>query len=311
MIEVDGFFERLHETEAEAAGSALHLGRGQFGEVCGLKPDVDLSRESSRNLDVLNRSRNVALVRADPVADHARAQHVGDEFVALAVPDEQRRTRTAAAVDLEEVLLLVAGDLNFVFQHARGPQHADDVGLLGVAQADDDVGGVLSQVAVGAVDFELLPVAAGENFDLGADSGFVVGQSLEREPQPVILIAAFIAQQHRWPVILRDEQVSGAVVVVVAGDDGARIFQLNLVETNVGGDVLEAVRSEIAEEANFALAVFRFADGDEVDPAVVVVVEGGDAVGPEPSWFREVSLARRLAVVVAPERYACPVVHPS
>ena len=218
----------------------------------------------------------------DPVPDHARAQHVGDELVALAIPDKQRGTRTAAAVDLQEVLLLVAGDLNFVLQHAGGPQHADDVGFLGIAQADDDVGGILSEIAVRSVDLKLLPVAAGEDFDLGADGGFVVVQSLEREPQPVILIAAFVAQQHGRPVILRDEQVGGAVVVVVAGDDGARIFELNLVEANVGGDVFESVGPEIAEETDFALAVFRLADGDEVDPAVVVVVEGGDAVGADP-----------------------------
>ncbi len=98
----------------------------------------------------------------------------------------------------------------------------------------------------------------------------------------MILVAAFVAQQHGGPVILRDEQIGRAVAVVVAGDDGARVFELNLVEADVGGDVFEAVRPEIAEEPHFALAIFRLADSDEVDPAVVVVVEGGDAVGADP-----------------------------
>ena len=118
----------------------------------------------------------------------------------------------------------------------------------------------------------------------------------------MILIAAFIAQQHGWPVILRDEQVGRAVVVVVAGDDGARIFQLNLVEANVGGDIFESVWPKVAEQAHFAFAVFRLADGDEVDPAVVVVVEGGDAVGVHPIRDLGSATGSKLSVVVAPER---------
>ena len=93
-------------------------------------------------------------------------------------------------------------------------------------------------------------------------------------------------------MILRDEQIGGAIVVVVAGDDGAGIFQLNFVEADVGGDVFETVGAEIAEQADFALAVFRFADGDEIDPAVVVVVEGGDAKGASPVRVREAMTAR-------------------
>ena len=83
-------------------------------------------------------------------------------------------------------------------------------------------------------------------------------------------------------MILRDEQIDGAVVVVVAGDDGARIFQINLVEADIGCDVFPSVRAKVAKEADFAFAVFGFADGYEVDPAVVVVVEGGDAEGADP-----------------------------
>ena len=190
------------------------------------------------------------------------------------------------------VLLLVAGDLDFVLQHASRPQHAHDVGFFGFAQADDDIGRVLSEISTGAIDLKLLAVAAGEDFDLGADGGLVVVQSLEREPQPVILIGAFVLEQNRGAVILRDEQVGGAVVVVVAGDDGARIFELNLVEADVGGDVFESVGAEIAEQADFALAVFRFADSDQIDPAVVVVVKGGDAVSARPSLSQGASPVR-------------------
>ena len=151
-----------------------------------------------------------------------------------------------------------------------------------MSEADGQVRRVLPEISGRPVDLKLLPVRAGEDFDLGADGRLVVVESLQVQAQPVVLVAAFVAQQHRGAVILRDEQIDGAIVVVVAGDDGARIFQLNLVEADVGGDVLETVGTEVAEEADFALAVFGFADGDQIDPAVVVVVEGGDAEGADP-----------------------------
>src|SRR5207302_2530149 len=122
--------------------------------------------------------------------------------------------------------------------------------LFGIAETDGEIRRILAEITAGAVDFKLLPVTAGKHFDLGADGGLVVIQSLEREAQPVILIATFVAQQHSWAMILRDEQVGSAVVVVVNGDDGARIFKLNLVETNIGSDVFESVGTEIAEQSH-------------------------------------------------------------
>ncbi len=83
-------------------------------------------------------------------------------------------------------------------------------------------------------------------------------------------------------MILGDEQIGGAVVVVVTGDDSSRIFELNFVEADIGGDVFESVGTKIAEEPDLALALFRLADGDQIHPAVVVVVEGGDAIAAHP-----------------------------
>ena len=102
-------------------------------------------------------------------------------------------------------------------------------------------------------------------------------------------------------MILRDEQVSRAVVIVIAGDDGARILELDLVEADIGGHVFETVRAEIAEETDFAFAVFGFADSGEIDPAVVVVVDGGYAVGADPVGLWEFYPFEGFAVVVAPE----------
>ena len=199
---------------------------------------------------------------------------------------------------------LVGGDFDFILQNAGRPQHADDVGFFRLAEADGQVGRVLSEVAGRAVDFKFLPHASGKDFDFRADGALVIVQSLERKAQRVVLVAAFVAEQHGGAVILRDQQIDGAVVVVVSGDDGARLFELNFVESDVGGDVFESVGAEIAEEADFALAIFRLADGDEIDPAVVVVVEGGDAVGADPIGFGELDLIEGFALIVAPKSNA-------
>ena len=105
-------------------------------------------------------------------------------------------------------------------------------------------------------------------------------------------------------MVLRDEQVHRAVVVIVAGDDDARVFELNLVETDIGGHVFESVRSQIAEQLDLAFAVFRLADGDEVYPTVVVVIESGDAIGVDPVRLWKFDLLKDLALMVAPQRDA-------
>ena len=238
------------------------------------------------------------------MADHARTQHVGDQFVALAIPDKQRRAGTAAAVDLGEVLLPVARNIYFILQDAGGPQHANDVSLFRIAESNHDVGGVLPQVSRRSGDLKLLPVSAREHLDFGADGALVVGQSLQRQAQPVILIAAFVAQQHGRTMILGDQQVSRTVAIVIAGNDGARLFELNLVETNVGGDVLETIRPEIAEQPHLALALFGFADGDQIDPAIVVVVDGGNTECVNPVGFWQRNTVEAFAMIVAPQRDA-------
>ena len=55
------------------------------------------------------------------MADDSGAQHVGNEPVALTIPGEQGGARTAATVDLDKVLLLVADNLNFILQDTGRP----------------------------------------------------------------------------------------------------------------------------------------------------------------------------------------------
>ena len=97
-------------------------------------------------------------------------------------------------------------------------------------------------------------------------------------------------------MVLRDEKIDCAIVVVVAGDDGARIFELNFVEADIGGDVFPSIGAKVAEEADFALAVLGFADSNQIDPSVVVVVESGDAKAAGPVGLRAVGLGRRSSL---------------
>ena len=151
-----------------------------------------------------------------------------------------------------------------------------------MAETDGQVGRVLSEVAGRSVHFEFLPQAGGEDFNFRPNGALVIVQALERKAQRVVLVATFVVEQHGGTVVLRDQKINGTVIVVVAGDNGSRLFELNFVESGFGGDIFEAVGAEVAEEADFSLAVFCFADGDEIDPAVIVIVDGGDAVGADP-----------------------------
>ena len=115
----------------------------------------------------------------DPVADHARAQHVSHQFIVGAIPDEKRGTGTAAAVHFEETVVFHSGNLDFILYDSGGPQHAHHIGLFGLAESDHEVGRVLSQVAGRSRNLKFLAIRAGENFNFGADRALVVGQSLE------------------------------------------------------------------------------------------------------------------------------------
>ena len=58
--------------------------------------------------------------------------------VAFAVPNEKGGARAAAAVDFHVFLFAVGGDFDFVLQNSSRPEHANDVGLGGLSEADGE-----------------------------------------------------------------------------------------------------------------------------------------------------------------------------
>ena len=84
-------------------------------------------------LDVFRRPWNVALIGTNPMADDPSSQHVADQFVVSAVPGKKRGTGTAATIHLKETVILHSRDLDFVLDHAGGPEHPHYIGFLGLA----------------------------------------------------------------------------------------------------------------------------------------------------------------------------------
>src|SRR5260221_7761143 len=69
---------------------------------------------------------------------------------------------------------------------------------------------------------------------------------------------------------------------------------------NLARDVRKAGCAEIAQEAQFA-ARAGFAGGNEVEPAIVVVIEGGESPAPLPSEIRQLDPLKPLAFDIAPQ----------
>ena len=96
-------------------------------------------------------------------------------------------------------LHLVAGDFDFVLQDSGRPQHAHDVGLLRLAETDVQVRRVLAEIAGRSGDFKLLPVGAGENFDLGADGALVVGEAFRSSRSQLFLLPPSLRSRTAGP----------------------------------------------------------------------------------------------------------------
>jgi len=127
------------------------------------------------HLEVFSGVRDITLAGRDPVADNSWSDHVGDEFVPAAVPNEEDGTRTAAAVELRYAVGGAGRELHFVLRNAGGPQQANDFGFLCAAQAGDYLRCTLPQVTRGAGHLPLLIERTSEDFDFRAKRTLIVG----------------------------------------------------------------------------------------------------------------------------------------
>ena len=168
------------------------------------------------------------------------------------------------------------------------------------AKASENGGSVLSEIAGCALHFPLLIERACVDFHFCADGAFVVGERFEVDAHPVVLIRAFVFQEERCVAELRNDEIGVAVAGEIRDGDGARLREFDGIEMHFFGDVGPAFCAEIAEQAEFAAAA-GFAGGDEIEPAVVVVIDGGNSPAALPAEIRKRDALEMLAVDVAPE----------
>src|ERR1700682_5010849 len=102
LVQINGLFHGLHESETKQAIQWMNTAR------------VDLQ--------IFIRIGNIALAGGDPMAYETWANHVGNEFVFVAIPGEQNRTRTSAAVQLSERMKFIRRQIYFVLRNSCGPQ---------------------------------------------------------------------------------------------------------------------------------------------------------------------------------------------
>jgi hypothetical protein len=247
-----------------------------------------------RNLKIFFGVGSVALVRSDPVADDPGTDHIGEEFKFLAVPREDDRAGTAAAIDLGNLIAFSQREC----QVRPGPRPwARAIGRCRFfvrRRGRREFPRALSQISGRAGDFPFLLERAGGNFHFGADAGPVVVLAFERESQPVVARGSDISEQHGRQIVLGDEQIDGAVAIVIKSDHAARIVKNNLIEADFMRDVAKAGRPFIAQQRDAPYARLIFSDGHQVEPAIVVVVDCGDAPAAAPAEVRQFRRARMI-----------------
>src|SRR5205823_7543962 len=149
LVKIIDLFHRLAKTEAQAA----------------------IARPDAGALDfyVLSWIGKVGLAGSDPVADDCRPDHIGNKFKFLSVPNEQNRTRAAAAIDLCNALQSARRHFNFVLYHAGGPEHPHYISLGSIPQAGQHLRRALRKISGAGNSFPFLLDSSGIDFNLCAD----------------------------------------------------------------------------------------------------------------------------------------------
>src|SRR5689334_9702161 len=115
-------------------------------------------------------------------------------------------------------------------------------------------------------------------------------------------IATDVAQEHRRAAALRNQQARCAIAEVIRSQQRPRMREMNFVEAEFFRNVAKASRAFIAKKSNLTLIGGIFSNYSEIEPAVVVVIERGDAPGVFPTQRGQIDVGEALAVDVAPQR---------
>ncbi len=108
-------------------------------------------------------------------------------------------------------------------------------------------------------------------------------------------------QQDCRTVRLSQKQVCAAITINVCCEQSARRDQFYGVQTDFGGYVFESVLTQVAEQPDFSASIFCFTDGCQIDPAIIVVIQSGQAPGAPPIFHWKLDLLHALALHVAPQ----------
>lgn len=238
------------------------------------------------------------------MTDNAGANHVGDEFVFLAIPRKENGAGTAAAVEFANRNDFHGGKINFILRNARGPKKADGVGNFLRAETNEQRSAVLAEITGGRRKFKFLIEGSGEEFNLGANAALVVVEAFEVDGDPIIFVCADVLKEKRSSAVLGDNQVRAAIGFQIGESQGARLRESQSVELNFFGDIGPAGVAEIAQQANFTAAAGGFADGHQIEPAVVIVVNPSEAPTFFPAEVGKGNAFEPFSLDIAPERNA-------
>ena len=100
---------------------------------------------------------------------------------------------------------------------------------------------------------------------------------------------------------MSDDQIGVTVIVDVGAGESARMIKVDRAKRGRSGDVGEAAISEISQQHYFARTCrVAFANGGEVNPAVIVDVDRGDPPTANPLWFGNINSLKPRPVDVLP-----------
>src|SRR5438270_975448 len=111
-------------------------------------------------------------------------------------------------------------------------------------------------------------------------------------------------QQDCASLRLSHEQIWAAVAINISRDQGPRRIQLDGIKADFSSYIFEPVPAQVTEQPDFSVSSFCFADGCQINPAIIVIIQRSQSPGSSPIFDWELHLLHALAIQVAPQRNA-------